>query len=486
MTVTPPGWVLAPAAELCEKIQDGTHFSPKAQLREGPFPYITAKNVRPSGLDLSDVTYLDEATHRPIYTRSDVRKGDVLLVKDGVNAGDAAINTLDGEVSLLSSVCFLRPRPGLLAGYLRYYIQSPLGRRRLLGQLSGTAIRRVVLHRVRSLPILVAPEPMQRRIVDALDEHLSRLDAAVASLTRAKANVANARASVLKAAVEGRLVPTEADLAARGGRATDSATALLAQLLDWRRRTWAADSPRAYVEPPLPLHPKGSALPAGWTWASMNQLLAGIEAGKSFAADGKRPQGNQVGILKVSAVTWGVYDEDESKTVHDADMVVPDYFVREGDLLFSRANTKELVGTVVVAQRVTRRVMLSDKILRLRVEPRLRTWVLWALRAQHARSQIERLATGNQTSMWNIGQERLRSICIPLPPLAEQARILSELERRMSVLDQIERAASSGLASGTQMRQAILKRAFEGRLVPSASVNVAAAPRPDGPVEVVR
>src|SRR5262245_45785010 len=113
----PENWRWIPISIACEKIQDGTHFSPhqSKQLSHGPYPYVTAKNVRPSGLDLSDIAFLAEEDHRPIYKRCDPKTGDVLLVKDGVNTGDAAINTIDGEISLLSSVCMMRPQDGLLA-----------------------------------------------------------------------------------------------------------------------------------------------------------------------------------------------------------------------------------------------------------------------------------------------------------------------------------------------------------------------------------
>ena len=91
----PATWSWSIASEVCRKIQDGTHFSPKNQIREGKYRYVTAKNVRPSGLDLRDITYLTAEDHKEIYRRCDTRKGDVLLVKDGVNTGDAAINTID-------------------------------------------------------------------------------------------------------------------------------------------------------------------------------------------------------------------------------------------------------------------------------------------------------------------------------------------------------------------------------------------------------
>ena len=93
--------------EACELIMDGTHFSPK-NSDQGPRLYITSKNVRENRIDLSNANYVSEADHRPIYGRCPVKKGDVLYVKDGGNTGLAAINTLEEEFSLLSSVAVLR------------------------------------------------------------------------------------------------------------------------------------------------------------------------------------------------------------------------------------------------------------------------------------------------------------------------------------------------------------------------------------------
>ena len=235
----PVGWVVLPAADACIKIQDGTHFSPKTQLPKGQFPYITAKNVRSSGLDLSHITFLREEDHQVIFQRCDCRKGDVLLVKDGVNTGEVAVNTLDGEISLLSSVCMLRPHAGLLsAEFLRFYLQSPLGQSSLTGRMSGTAIRRIILRRIKQTPVLVCSVPEQRRIVEAIESYFTRLDDAVTTLARVQRNLKRYRASVLKAAVEGRLVPTEAELARVEGRDYEPASELLERILADRRRRW--------------------------------------------------------------------------------------------------------------------------------------------------------------------------------------------------------------------------------------------------------
>lgn len=183
------------------------------------------------------------------------------------------------------------------------------------------------------------------------------------------------------------------------------------------------------------------AVPKSWTVVPLDDVLARIEAGASFRCEERPPGEGETGVVKVSAVTWGTYDEDESKTVLAADRIDERLLVRPGDFLFSRANTISLVGACVIARRVSRRVMLSDKILRLHVVGAEPEYVLHFLRSPSGRSEIERLSTGNQESMRNIGQDRIRAIRLPLAPLPEQRRIIAALEEYLSDLD----AAVAGL-----------------------------------------
>ncbi len=91
---------------------------------------------------------------------------------------------------------------------------------------------------------------------------------------------------------------------------------------------------------------------SGWPLASVGQLIDSIQAGKSFAALNILPSMNETGIAKISAVTWGTYNENESKTVTNTALINEDYIIQEGDLLMSRANTVELVGATVIAKKV--------------------------------------------------------------------------------------------------------------------------------------
>src|SRR5262249_457488 len=153
------------------------------------------------------------------------------------------------------------------------------------------------------------------------------------------------------------------------------------------------------------------ALPEGWRWTTLDVFLAGIIAGKSFKCEERPPEGEEYGVVKVSSVTWGVFDEQESKTCMKGSPWVEGYRIRSGDFLFSRANSIELVGACLIVDRVSRALMLSDKILRFELAlPDCAQWILSALRSQWGRWEIERLSTGNQESMRNIGQDRIRAI----------------------------------------------------------------------------
>jgi type I restriction enzyme S subunit len=103
--VIPEEWDVQACAEVCVKIQDGTHFSPSIGGNE--YLYVTSKNIGFGVLDVSSADRIDAAQHRAIYKRCDVRHGDLLLTKDGANTGNTALNTIEEEFSLLSSVAFL-------------------------------------------------------------------------------------------------------------------------------------------------------------------------------------------------------------------------------------------------------------------------------------------------------------------------------------------------------------------------------------------
>ncbi|MGW7260003.1 restriction endonuclease subunit S [Streptomyces sp. NPDC054834] len=177
-------------------------------------------------------------------------------------------------------------------------------------------------------------------------------------------------------------------------------------------------------------------LPAGWAWATLGDLLHRIEAGKSFTCEPRPAQPDEWGVIKVSAMTWGKFDADENKAVPKGREFDPAYEIHPGDVLVSRANTKAYVGAPVLVGACRPRLLLSDKSLRLvPSESVSKRWLVHFLRSPEARVYVEAKASGTKDAMRNLSQEALRGMSVPLPPLAEQHRIVEALEEQLSRLD---------------------------------------------------
>ena len=195
---------------VCNKIQDGTHFSPKKQFDKpanGRYLYITAKNIKENGLKLTNITYVDESFHQTIYKRCNPEKGDVLLIKDGVTTGTATINTLNEEFSLLSSVALLKAnKDALYSYYLKNFLNSPTGFKIVTGKMTGTAIKRIILAKIKNSNIPLPPLTEQRRIVAEVERRLSLSDKMEATIAESLQKAEYLRQSILKKAFEGKLL----------------------------------------------------------------------------------------------------------------------------------------------------------------------------------------------------------------------------------------------------------------------------------------
>ncbi|GAB3465140.1 restriction endonuclease subunit S [Azotobacter salinestris] len=207
-----------------------------------------------------------------------------------------------------------------------------------------------------------------------------------------------------------------------------------------------------------------SELPSGWAACTLGDIVERIETGKSVKCEERPPQGDENGLVKISAVTWGEFDEQESKTLFDSSHLKPEEKIQLGDFLISRANTLELVGSCVLVKKISKSLYLSDKVLRLVLPDEAKSWLLVCLRSQAGRKQIENLATGNQLSMRNISQQALREIRIPLPPLAEQTRIAAKLDELLAQVNTLKARIDGIPALLKRFRQSVLAAAVSGRL----------------------
>lgn len=164
----PKGWEWFRLSEITTKITDGTHHSPP-NGQNGDYIYITAKNIKIEGVKLSNVTYVEEKVHHEIYSRCNPEYGDVLYIKDGATTGLATINNLTEPFSMLSSVALLKTTGEINNRYFAYWLNSPIARDMYLSKVSGSAITRLTLTKIKNFIIPIPPLQEQNRIVDFLD-----------------------------------------------------------------------------------------------------------------------------------------------------------------------------------------------------------------------------------------------------------------------------------------------------------------------------
>jgi len=344
--------------------------------------------------------------------------------------------------------------------------------------VSGTTRLKLPQGRMKQIPLLVPPCKEQHRLAEALDSYLSRLDNAVSSLERVQAKLKAYRASVLKAAVEGRLVPTEASLARAEKRAYEPAEALLAHSLKERRRRWeeaelaklkaAGKTPNEekwkakYEEPVAPDTSRLQNLPEGWCWVSLDQLL-----GEPLANGKSVPDGSGVPVLRLTCIKSGLVDLTERKSGDWADIDPQRFLVKADDFLIIRGNGSiDLVGRGGRVSDAPDGIAYPDTLIRARVDPvvlyppLLARW--WD--SPPVRQHIERRAK-TTAGIYKVNQADLGQTPVPLAPMLEQARIYDSLERVGTIAIVAMATIEAGVRRCSRLRQAVLKWALEGKLV---------------------
>ncbi|TSA85496.1 hypothetical protein FNU79_09880 [Deinococcus detaillensis] len=214
-----------------------------------------------------------------------------------------------------------------------------------------------------------------------------------------------------------------------------------------------------------PMNDEREGLPEGWVETTLGEMVAGVEAGLNVKCEERPPESNERGLVKISAVTWGRFQEDQSKTLSVSTIVPENRRIEPGDFLISRANTIELVGACVIVNHITRNLYLSDKVLRLRFKvENQKSWILHFLRSKEGRNQIESLSSGNQLSMRNLSQNALLSILLPLPPLPEQTRIADKLDALLSRVESGRERLERVPKLLKRFRRSVLSAAVSGEL----------------------
>jgi type I restriction enzyme S subunit len=475
----PEGWVWTNIETLVEGgIQNGIYL-PKSDYG--------------SGTPILRIDDFQDGFSRPSSQLNLVRAKAEDIEKYGLGEGDLVINRVNSPSHLgkclvvtsknlpaifESNMMRLRLSQFLNVSFIAFYLRSRDGKSRLISNAKW-AVNQASINQtdVGNTPIPLPPFVEQYRVVAKIEELFTQLDAGVELLKKLKAKLKRYRQAVLKAAVEGKLTKDWRE--AHQGE-LESASVLLERILKERREKWEAEqlaqmkakgkTPKddswklKYKEPVAPDISDLPELPEGWVWAKLDQLLSFLRNGIS-----KKPNAESgTPILRISAVRPMSVNTEDVRFLDSEPNEFADYVLSPGDLLFTRYNgNPKLAGVCGVVRSLPRKTVHPDKLIRAKIIPfsSLPTFLEIVLNVGYSRIFLaSRVRT--TAGQAGISGSDVRSIPLPLPPLVEQKHIVEEVERCLSVADELEKVVEQNLKRTEKLRQSILKKAFEGKLVP--------------------
>jgi type I restriction enzyme S subunit len=465
----PKGWVWSRLGNVSEKPQYG--WTTKANHNIGKLRLLRTTDITSGSVDWSSVPFCtDEPENVEKYL---IDSGDILISRAGSVGVSFLINKPERAV-FASYLIRFRPKKEIDTKYFYYYLKSPAYWKAISASKSGIAVPNVNASKLAKVPIPVAPLDQQKRIVAEIEKQFSRLDKAVASLKRVKANLKRYKAAVLKAAVEGHLVETEDELARREGREYETGAQLLQRILAERRRQWEeTELAKMKVKGKLPKNDKWKAkykepaapdtanlpkLPEGWMWASLPQL-GELNRGKSK----HRPRNDK-------KLFNGPYPFIQTGDIRKSEGIITKYSQTYSEVGLKQSRLWP-VGTlcITIAANIAETGILNfaacfpDSVVGFFVKDRSTTARFVEYFIRTAREKLEQFAPA--TAQKNINLEVLKTVVIPLPPLGEQHRIVTEIDRCLSILRGTKILVDSNLQRAKRTCQSILQNAFSGRLV---------------------
>jgi type I restriction enzyme S subunit len=444
MSEMPAGWQPAKLGEVAET-QLGRMLSNHRETGAHAGPYLRNRDVRWGQINVGSLPTMDFAPD--VVDRYRLAVGD-LLVCEGGEVGRAAIWTGQlGECYYQKALHRIRPSYLLSAAFLRYLLEHYSHTRAFERFTSGSTIAHLPQEDLRELPVPLPPRAEQDRIVAAIEEQFSRLDAGVAALERVRRNVKRMRAAVLGFAVMGQLV--DQDSSDEPAIRIIERIANSSRVRSKRTPTWGAEGPMSRP-----------GLPQAWEWATVGQLFDVYVGATPPRADPNLWNGCIPWVSSGEVAFGRIRDTREKITeqglgnprtrLHPAGTVMV-AMIGEG-----KTRGQSAILDIAAAHNQN---CASIRVSETEISP---DYIYYVLMERYERTR-SMASGGNQPAL---NGERVRMIPVPLPPLSEQHRIVREIQRYESAFDVLGAMLSATAARSDFLRFSILATAFFGQLVP--------------------
>ena len=404
-------------------------------------------------IDFSGKIYLS-----PVQTNTDmilVKSGD--LVISGINVEKGALAIYTGEEDVLASIHYSAyefDAEKIDIDYLKWFLKSNIFRKLLLKQTGSGIKKEIKAKHLLPIEIQLPSLKQQHEIVQQIQGVANYIEEVNRQIQQQAKYAEMLRQSILQQAVEGKLCEQDPN--------DEPASVLLEKIKAEKERLVAEKKIKKQKSlPPISEEEKPFALPKGWEWCRLGELLKYTDAGKSPACEERPAKATESGVIKTTAIQNYLFDESQNKVL-DADYPVdPKMLIKDGDILITRAGPFNRTGIVCYVQKCKGKLILSDKTVRLNVIENVNPkYIARALNASGLRKIIEEKMTGMALSQVNITQENMRYFLIPVPPFNEQNRIVLKINEVMELCDLLEHEICNAKNYALQLMESVLQEAF--------------------------
>ncbi len=412
----PSSWSITKLGDVCETTSGGTPSRKRLDYYQGNIPWLKSGE-----LNYNVIFNAEESINEDAIKNSSAKlfpKGTLLVALYGATVGKLGI--LGIEATTNQAICGIFESKTVDTKFLYYlfFFKRPT----LLEERIGGAQPNISQLVIRNLSLVIPPLPEQYRIVSKLEELFTQLDVAVYELKRAKIQIKTYKQSVLKSAFDGRLLGNNKAINEETG------------------------------------------LPEGWNFTILEDAVKNLQYGTSDKAN-ENPDG--IPVLRMGNIQDGLLDYSKLKYFDKSYADINKYLLKEGDVLFNRTNSAELVGKTAVYKKHHPQSVFASYLIKIQVDEKKLNpeYLAYFINSIFGREFIKTVVSQN-VGQANVNGTKLKSMVLPLPDIQEQNDIVTEIETRFSEAENLEKTIDLSLLQAESLRQSILKKAFEGRLVP--------------------
>lgn len=475
----PINWINLRLGDICLTSSGGTPSRNIKSYYAGNIPWIKSGELKYNTIFTSEEKISQDAIDNS--STKLIPKGSLLIALYGATVGRLAFLGIDAATNqaVASIMCFA----GMPNKYLFYYLLNR--KEELLEKRIGGAQPNISQTILNDLVINIPPLNEQHRIVSKIEELFSDLDNGIANLKRAQNQLKVYRQALLKSAFEGKLTEQW-----RKENNPEPAEKLLErikeerkkryeqELKDWKEAVKVWEKEGKKVEKPTKpvkfseissLENNEIAildkLPKLWEWTKIGSVIKNLDQGWSPQCENFNAKSDEWGVIKTTAIQSNFFDETSNKKLPSNLSPRFQYELSKGDILITRAGPRNRVGVCCLVKNVRPKLINCDKVYRIKSLIVIPDFIVYMLNSLRYSKELEKTKTGISDSGVNLKQDIFLKMPIPLCSVEEQIKIVEIIDDYFTVCDKLDQEIEFGIKKSESLRQSILKKAFEGKLV---------------------